>query len=272
MPENLVIGKATLIIITRCNLRCKLCCEYVPQNKPFPDMTVDECETILSRLFKTVDYVDTLHLSGGGEPFLHPQLAELVENCMRYTKQFGRLMLFTNSTVIPSKPLLEVLRKYRDKLVIQVSCYGINPSREVEVIDKLKATSVALKVEKYYGEDQSFGGWVDFGPWKAIGRSKEELSTVFHDCAVTRDMCGNWRTRDGKFHWCSRSQRGMDLGFLPDNPEDYVDLLDDNTTREDKRKKFASIMSKKYLTACNYCSGNQGTVNSALRFPAAEQM
>ena len=42
-----VLNKFSLVILTRCNLACKLCCEYVPQHKPFPDMTVAEAERIL---------------------------------------------------------------------------------------------------------------------------------------------------------------------------------------------------------------------------------
>ena len=67
-----VLNKFSLVILTRCNLACKLCCEYVPQNKPFPDMTVAEAERILEAAFSVADRITTLHLTGGGEPFLHP--------------------------------------------------------------------------------------------------------------------------------------------------------------------------------------------------------
>jgi MoaA/NifB/PqqE/SkfB family radical SAM enzyme len=160
MSDTLIIGKITLIITTRCNLKCKLCCEYVPQSKPFPDMTLGECKAILTALFATVDHVTTLHLSGGGEPFLHSQLAELTEACMQYSDKFDRLMLFTNCTILPSEKLLETLKRHKDKLVVQVSRYGVNPARELEVLSALEATGVTLKIEKYYGDDQSFGGWV----------------------------------------------------------------------------------------------------------------
>ena len=65
------LDKFSLIILTRCNLRCKYCCEYVPVSKPFPDMTIEEERNILEHFFAVVDHVKTLHLTGGGEPFLH---------------------------------------------------------------------------------------------------------------------------------------------------------------------------------------------------------
>lgn len=267
-----VLNKFSLIILTRCNLRCDMCCEYVPQNRPFPDMTVEDTRRLLTAAFQVVDHVNTLHLTGGGEPFLHPQLAELIEAAMEHEKQFDVLMLFTNSTVPVSPLLLKTLVKYRNKILVQLSLYGQFPERENAAVQLLKDNGIRCKVEKYYGEDQSFGGWVDFGHWESYGRTPDELEKVFHSCSVTNILHGNWRTRDGKVHWCSRSQRGMELGLLPDNPEDYVDILDTSETVEEKRKKFLKIADARYISACNHCSGDQGTEDQTKRFAAAEQI
>lgn len=269
--DKLIVPKFTIIITTRCNLKCKLCCEYVPQNKPFEDLTISECRNILQAFFEVVDHVQTLHLSGGGEPFLHKQLADLVEECMRYTDQFDRFMLFTNSTVVPSFELLEVLKKYREKLVVQVSHYGIMPEREASVLEKIQSTGVTVKFQKYYGEDQTFGGWIDFGAWEDRGRSQNDLEKIYHHCGITSNMRGNWRTRDGKIHWCSRSQRGSELGLLPDFPDDYIDLFD-HISVDEKREKFRSFLNRPYINACRFCSGDVGTQNLEKRYQAAEQM
>nr|WP_152967727.1 hypothetical protein [Oxobacter pfennigii] len=235
-------------------------------------MTIEDERRILDALCETVDCVDTLHLSGGGEPFLHPQLAEMTETAFEFSNKFNRFMLFTNCTVMPSEKLIDVLNKYGERMIVQVSRYGINPEKEEAVIKQLQQVGAKLKIEKYHGENQSFGGWVDFGEWKAHGRAESELTDIFHNCAVTRDMCGNWRTRDGKLHWCSRSQRGHELGLIPDFKNDYIDLFDISTSREDKRSKIRSIIEANYLYACDYCSGHQGTNDISLRFPAAEQL
>jgi hypothetical protein len=264
------LGKLSLIITTRCNLKCKLCCEYVPQNRPFPDMTVAEAERILDAAFEVCDHIGTLHLTGGGEPFLHPDLPGLIAAACRYADTFDRLMLFTNSTV-PIKPeLLDVILGNRKKILVQLSQYGVNPEREQTTAKFLLDAGVNCKIEKYYGDEQSFGGWVDFGQWESYGRSPKQLAQTFADCAVTRDMRGNWRTRDGKVHWCTRSQRGMELGLLPDHPADYVDLLSDSSVAE-KRAQFEKIAHASYLAACDDCSGDQGTNDINKRFKAAEQ-
>lgn len=266
------LDKFSLIIVTRCNLRCRLCCEYVPQNKPFPDMTLEEEERILDAYFRVVDHVGILHLTGGGEPFLHPKLAELIEGAMKYSDRFDRLMLFTNCTVPVSDHLLETLKKYREKLFVQISIYHQFPDREDTNLRRLRESGVEHRVRKYYGEDQSFGGWVDFGPWDAQDQAGSVLESRFHACATTSVMHGNWRTRDGKVHWCSRSQRGVELGLIPDVPADYVDLFDGSESPEQKREKFIRIQNTQYLSACDHCSGDQGTDDLNKRFSAAEQM
>jgi hypothetical protein len=243
----------------------------VPQNKPFPDMTLDEERAILQAIFNVADRIGTIHLTGGGEPFLHPQLAEMIDVACEYADKFNRLMLFTNCTVKPSEKLLDTIARHKDKIIVQISRYGVNPEHEPEVISDLKTTGAVLKVEKYYGENQSFGGWVDFGAWAARNRTSVEREGVFRECSVTRVLKGNWRTRDGKVHWCSRSQRGMELGLLPDNPVDYVDLFDSISAAE-KRAKFEQIANANFISACDHCSGDAGTIDSAKRFDAAEQM
>jgi hypothetical protein len=64
----------------------------------------------------------------------------------------------------------------------------------------------------------------------------------------------------------------MELGLMPDNWTDYVELLDASEAREVKREKFRFISDSKSLLACDYCSGEQGTSNISKRFQAAEQI
>ncbi|MPL97831.1 hypothetical protein SDC9_44026 [bioreactor metagenome] len=271
MNKKVSLRKFSLIITTRCNLRCKLCCEYVPQHTPFPDMTLEECKSILNAFFSVIDHVEILHLTGGGEPFLNKNLPQLVDECMVFSDRFDRLMLFTNCTISPSSELLEALKKYQDKIILQVSSYNIMPERENAVFSLLEKTGANLKVVKYHGDAQSFDGWVDFGSWEDRHRTLDELNVIFNDCAITNNMKGNWRTRNGKTHWCPRSQRGTELGLLPDFKDDYVDLFD-NSTREEKRLKFKRISESPFLQACGYCSGNYGTIDKGKRYRAAEQM
>ena len=266
------LDKFSLIILTRCNLRCQLCCEYVPMNKPFPDMTLDEEKTILDSFFQVVDYVHTLHLTGGGEPFLHPHLPEMIDTAMAYKDRFDRLMLFTNCTVSISDDLISAMKNHKDKVFVQLSHYRQKPESEESNLKLIEENGIHYRLRKYYGDDQSFGGWVDFGGWECRNRNNDEMHETFQNCSVTSVMHGNWRTRDGKVHWCSRSQRGTELGLMPDDPAFYVDLLDNAESAEEKRNKFRAIAEGHSILACNYCSGDQGTTDREKRYAAAEQL
>jgi organic radical activating enzyme len=272
MSDNLVLSRLLLIPIDRCNLKCRLCSESIPGNKPDRDMSVKEARNILQSFFEIVDRVRILHISGGGEPFLHPQLAELVEACMKYSNRFDEFILFTNSTIYPPEKLLEVLKKYRGKAVVRTSSYGLYPEKEAALHRAFDENDVNYKVIKYHGEEQDYGGWVDYGEYAPHGRSPEELAKVFASCATRRDLDGNWRTRNGEIHYCTRSQRGTQLGLVLKNKNDYVDVFDLSSTREEKREKLRDIMNTQFLTACDYCSGDYGTSDAAKRYPAAEQI
>ena len=154
-------------------------------------MTPEQADQILSAFFNVVNHVNTLHLTGGGEPFLHKDLDALIEVAMKYQSQFDRLMLFSNSTVPVSDKLLSVIKKYSDKIVVQLSRYNVKPDREQNTVDLLSSQGIRCKIEKYYGEDQSFGGWIDFGTWEKHNRTPEHLSNIFKECVLSIQYANN---------------------------------------------------------------------------------
>jgi hypothetical protein len=250
----------------------------VPQNKPFKDMTLEEEHGILEAAFSIIDHVEILHLSGGGEPFLHPLLPEMIDEAMRYSKKFDKFMVFTNSTIPISSKLMDTLKKHRDSLIVHASQYNVKPEKEAETFRVLAENGVNHRIIKYFGDEQDFGGWIDFGNYRHLDKGGEELDAQFKNCAVTRDMHGNWRVRDGTLHHCTISQRGNELGLLEDNKGDFLDMFDKNTSRQEKREKLFRLIHLQeaapgcaHLKACEYCTGDHGTGDASRRHPAAEQ-
>ena len=266
------LEKMSLIITTRCNRNCDLCCEYVPHHKPFPDMSLKEEQQILDAVFEVADNITSLHLTGGGEPFLHQQLGEMIELAFEYKDKFDKLLVLTNSTINPNESLRASILGHKDKIVIHASDYGVEPEREQELYAWLKENQIQHRIAVYHEDYQYFGGWVDYGVWEPRNRSQADLSSIFKQCPVTRVMKGNWRTRDGKIHWCSRSQRGMELNLLPKEICDYVDLLDTRLSIEEKRAEIRRIEKLPYLRVCDWCSGDPGTEDETRRYKAAVQL
>jgi len=191
---------------------------------------------------------------------------------MKYKAQFDKFMIFTNCTVPISDTILSVLDKHKDCVIVHASDYNLVPDTTKNVLDKLEAAGIIIRRLHYHGDNQDFGGWVDFGGFEFRGKTSQALAEQFSTCAITGIMRGNWRTRDGKVFWCTRAHRGYELNLIPTNEDDLVDILDESLTRSEKREKFKKILNAEYLDACNYCTGDCGTSENDKRYAAAKQI
>jgi hypothetical protein len=45
----------------------------------------------------------------------------------------------------------------------------------------------------------------------------------------------------------------MELGVIPNNENDYLDLQDNTLSRLERRKKFNNLLKKEFISACDYC-------------------
>lgn len=271
MTDRIELRRSVVNITARCTLKCKLCVMGAPYYEKPPHYSFEVISDTIDKYFELVDYVQWYEFSGG-EPFMHKDLAKMVDKTMEYSDQFEKLLILTNGTLLPSEELLSKLIKYKDKMIIMISHYGDLSSKADELIAILNENGIQIDIKKYYGDDQHFGGWVDYGDFKKYNRSEEELERIFDHCGATK-MCGCFTTHGGEMHWCVPSARGMRLlGVIPRDKSDYIDLFDESMTREEQRKKILSVNEKKYLKACDYCSGDHGTKDIKKRYKAAEQI
>lgn len=254
----------------QCNLRCKLCGVMVPQYDYRPKMTYEEfCDT-LKALYEVIEDVKRLQITGG-EPLLHPDLDKMLEACFQYREHFQELWLFSNSAVPIRESVLAVLQEHKERVLVHCSDYGVRPDVSKQNIQLLETAEIPYRYLKYFGEGQYCDGWVDNGDFVAHNRTREENEAVFAACShVCRG--GSWYIRHGQMHWCGRSIRGTELNKVPLLKEDYLDLFDQNTSADEKRKELERLMQVKSITACDYCNGYYGTEDAEKRHPAGEQM
>lgn len=254
----------------QCNLKCELCGVLVPHYQYRPQMTLEETEKTLQCVFKIVDKVGKLQITGG-EPLLHPQLHTVLEKCFAYSEQFEELWFFSNCAVPFRDDVLDVLKEHKEKVVVHCSDYGVRPDVSEGIIETLKKSGLHYKYLKYYGENQYFDGWVDNGDFIAHHRSREENEDIFKKCShVNRG--GSWYVRGGQMHWCGRSIRGAELNKIPLREEDYLDIFDESTSIEQKREKLEKLQKATCIAACDYCNGYYGTEDRSKRYPAGRQM
>ena len=242
----------------------------VPQYDYRPHMTVQEFSQTLEALFSVVDRVGRLQITGG-EPLLHLELAAMLADCFHYGDRFEELWFFSNCAVPFREDVLTVLGESRDRVTVHCSDYGVRPEVSARNLQLLKQAGIRHKYLKYYGEDQYCDGWVDNGDFVPRHRLPAENEAVFAACShVCRG--GSWYIRHGQIHWCGRSIRGTELGKVPLRREDYVDILDPNTSVEEKRLQMETLMHARSIEACDYCGGLYGTGDTAERRPAGEQL
>ncbi len=109
---------AQLVVIRRCNLSCGYCSEYDKTSEPVP------FEMLLARLAKLAELRTWAVCLTGGEPTLHPRLADIVSEMRRLG--FRRRQLITNGLLL-TKPLIEDLNA-AGLTDLQISVDGVAPN------------------------------------------------------------------------------------------------------------------------------------------------
>ncbi len=267
--ERLALRRAVLNITSRCNLKCKLCVTGCPTYKKPPHYSFQFLSDTISRFFSIVDYVEWYEFSGG-EPFLHEGLSELIEYLMQYKKQFDKLLIITNGSIMPSKTVVNVLSKYAKDILVFISDYGDISVKTEELTELLTHLGIEHKVKKYHGSDQHFNGWVDYGNWEKRNNSIDELKEKYKRCGATK-MQGIFTTHAGTMHWCVRSAKGLVVDrLISDSKQEYIDLFDDTLNVDKQREKIKRMLSSPFISACDFCDGDGD--NNVKRYPAAEQI
>lgn len=268
--EKFTMKRASLLISLNCNLKCKLCTVGSPyySGKKFPELS--ELESQLRALFEVVDFVEIFTISGG-EPLLYRQLPELLESLLEYSDHFEKIEIITNGTIIPTQELLAAVKKYGEKFLrFIVDDYGKDLSKNVaQIISLFDENGIPYRLNDYCSDNVRFGGWVDHGPMTEIVHTKSEARGLFAKCAQPQKMNFCFLYVDGCLYPCSvvfrRSKLGQDV-----DEKDYVNIIDQSLTADEKRKKISDIYNTDCLESCEYCT--YAISDDAPRFPPAVQM
>lgn len=258
---------SAIIITQKCTLKCKRCVAYSPYyvNKAY--YTYEEIARNIDAYFAVVDYVDKFTVTGG-EPLLHKDLPRIIEKLLEYKEHYRKIEIFTNSTLFFSEELQKVIQDKKEYLTFWVDDYGKLSKEFDHIIQYLKENNVDFVSKKYYGEDAFAGGWVDFGDYTQKSFTEEEIKNRFNKCHYPKVQF-NFGMWNGEMFPCARTHRLMELGVIPKNPNEYVDLYDTSTSVADKKRKIHNIINASIITACAFCNG---LCEDSERFMPAEQL
>lgn len=262
--NKLYIDNCTISITQRCTLNCEKCSVLTPNLKAAAHYDVDTVRKDADILFNAVDMVNVFGLLGG-EPFLHPELYEIVDYIgSRYRKQINRFVITTNATILPSEKLLDLF--VRDHITVVISDY-------TEALPNLKkAVAQFLNCIDCAGIDCEISKtdrWIDFGyDWvNKNDTSEADMTNFFDRCKMPCRLMQN-----GTFYYCANSKFAINAEMNKQDPANTYDLS--GFDRKNKKTLFefdSGYNDVGYINMCRKCNGylsiNQNFVEVAKQAP-----
>lgn len=252
-----VIPFTDIDITTFCNLRCKRCAKCIPYFRERKHFTAEEIRENLELLTR---YIDTVYVANiiGGEPFLNPELPEIIRICSE-NKKIRTLELTTNATIVPGERVLRALKD--GGITVHISNYPNLDQRYEENREKLigKLKEYGIPYEYQFHEI-----WLDFGEIERHGYTDRELEKMFLHCPMNSCTVFNGRMlyRCGKASYLA--QHGMEPGA-----GDVINL-EEIHSREEMKAKIRTFFSAGYLPACRYCSLHPQAIAAAEKLEGDE--
>ena len=251
--SKIVIPFMDIDITTFCNLRCKRCAKCIPYFDKHRHFTATQIAESLDLLTK---YVDKIYVASilGGEPFLNPELNEILKVCAQ-NKKIEHLEITTNASIEPTDEQLRIIKDF--DIDVHISDY-----RSISDAHNQAKEKFVRKLEEYgiKYEYQFHDIWLDFGEIKKHEYSDKELHRMYVHCPMNSCAVFN----DNKLYKCGRtsylSQHGMEEGG-----DDVIDLKKVRN-REEMKELIRKFYSVKYATACRYCLSHPAAI------PAGEQL
>ena len=128
-------------ITNACNLKCIHCCRHDVLSKKSRYMSLEEIKLVLDKFeiiqskMNLYNDIKWIHISGG-ECTLHPEFFDIMEYVI---SKFEKIKILTNLTFL-NDDLLSFYKKYKEKLIIQVSIDGVE-----ETHDKIRGRGMFQK-------------------------------------------------------------------------------------------------------------------------------
>lgn len=227
-------------VTTRCTLQCKYCGQYMPKYNPKDRVNypVQNIMADIDAVTEAVDIIGTL-AAAGGEPFLHPDLADIVDH-MLSKDNIGIVLIITNGVVPIAKKTLERLKN--DRVRISFShYYDFLTTKQKQFYDN------NVKMVKELGINYVINKaiWAKPSEIRDYGHAEEEMIRAKNNCEQVRIASS---IRDGKFLACPILSYGY-MKKMPEFSSDFCDITNSDSLRE----RFQDCINKPYYEACRYC-------------------
>ena len=240
------------MITYHCTLNCKYCAAYIPYIKNKYHRNVDEIKKDVDIFFSCFDRVQYFSLTGG-EPFLHPNIAELMEYTFKkYESKMKIFQIFTNGSVIFDDNLLKIIKKYNSFIDLILDNYTKNAPHTKKTFDKLVEKLELYNIHFRKTGENELKFFKQFPPkmeYKDI--SYVELCNKFNLCKKLLDV---QEILNGKLYNCCHA--------LNSHVADIIDYKDNNCydlflskNKFELLEFISGYLDDGYLEFCKYCNG-----------------
>ena len=236
--HNIYFKYIEVPITTKCTLNCKECCNLIQYyQQPYHISSADIIDDIrkISSVAKGILLLRLL----GGEPLLHPDLSNILEQILGFNN-IKDIQIVTNGTLIFDERTLKVL-KSSPRFSVDISNYEEMSVKKDLLIEQLENNHINYTTQR----ERIF--WTAQADCTYRKRKEEQLESVLSKCDMDCISILN-----GKLHLCPRSSHGMDLNIVPDNDKDYYNLRQ-MLSKKEAKKKIYKLLNAKSIIACNYC-------------------
>ena len=242
------LEKIQVSVTDMCNRKCNIC-PHVDENV-FPNkkvwMTIETAENLAKNLEEN-HYNGLVSISGYGEPLLHKQLPEIIE---QFTKRKIKTRLFTNADlIVKEKVRTDILDNLGlDELV--VSTYdGQQQFLMYRKFVNTKFTKTPVRVKDLYIKDSEIP--------KTVGWLTNRTGTLYKDTRLTKSVCHrpyyniqiDW---DGDVLICCEDWiRKTRYDNINETPFSEIWL---NNTLLNEHRKLLSEKRRDQILACSNCN------------------
>lgn len=243
---RLVIENIDLEITEKCTLKCQSCNNCMQYYKNPQNITLETIEQSLKKLSGVMEIKDLRIL--GGEPFIHPQLDEIV-NFSCKMDNIKAITIYTNATILPDDRQLQSF--INPKVTIIISDYNlIERQKTKELESKLQKHNIAYSVS-------GIRYWYDPGEIKNNQLNENELKFMQRNCRG-RDCATLLK---GKVYRCEMLANATNLGLIPHDEENYIELQREDNVEQALKKYFL----REYYPGCKWCNATWKRIEPAIQ-------
>ena len=221
------------VITTYCNLKCQNCCNLMPYYKEPFHYDIGHIKENLKKL-SNIDKINNIQILGG-EPFLHPDIIEIIDYI--YKLNFDFITLYTNGTVIPDG-IEKILNKIDDRFCFSITRYK-KSTRVDDLILLCKKYGVRCEENEFGNICQNLEGE---GEWILSGPPVENRYEK-----INGDTCGQIMSCMGdKIYKCQRFGHLENLRVCSPKDDEWCHINE----IEDKYEKLKEC---RFTESCKYC-------------------